>query len=294
MEAWMKRQPDIKDVKEYILITAGTFIMAAGIKMIYDPMEMVTGGVTGLAIVVKALTEYLIDGGIPLWVSNVFFNVPLFLAALLMKGRKFLGKTLFATLSLTAALYLVPEILLFPDDYLLAALFGGVVGGTGIGMVFSTMATTGGTDLLCMLIHEKKKYYTIPQLMAVVDGVIVLCGVIVFGLNRAMYAMIAVYITSKVSDGILEGMKFAKLAYIISDKYEEIAEKILTEMDRGVTSLPARGMYSHEEKNMLLCAVSKKEIVELYDIIHKIDPSAFVIVSDVREIMGEGFIEYKQ
>ena len=82
--------------------------------------------------------------------------------------------------------------------------------------------------------------------------------------------------------------------YIISDKYEEIAEKILTEMDRGVTSLPARGMYSHEEKNMLLCAVSKKEIVELYDIIHKIDPSAFVIVSDVREIMGEGFIEYKQ
>ncbi len=293
MAAWTEKL-DKKKVKDYILIVAGTFIMAIGVKMIYDPMEMVTGGVTGLAIVVKALTEPLIEGGIPLWLSNAFFNVPLFLAALFMKGRKFLGKTLFATISLTVALYLVPEIPLFAEDYLLAALFGGVVGGAGIGLVFSTMATTGGTDLLCMLIHEKKKYYTIPQLMAVVDGAIVLFGVIVFGLNRAMYAIIAVYITSKVSDGILEGMKFAKLAYIISDRYEEIAQRILVDLDRGVTSLPAKGMYSNESKNMLLCAVSKKEIVALYDIIHKIDPAAFVIVSDAREIMGEGFIEYKQ
>lgn len=294
MAVKMKRKLEKKDVRDYILIVAGTFIMASGIKMIYDPMEMVTGGVTGLAIVIKALTERFFEGGVPLWISNVLFNVPLFLTALLMKGKKFLGKTLFATVSLTIALYIVPEYTMFEGDYLLAALFGGVVGGVGIGMVFVTMATTGGTDLLCMLIHEKKKYYTVPQLMAVVDGMVVLCGVIAFGLNRAMYAIIAVYITSKVSDGILEGMKFAKLAYIISDRNDVIAAHILDDMERGVTSIPARGMYSNQEKKMLLCAVSKKEIVELYEIVHKIDPTAFVIVSDVREVMGEGFIEYRQ
>ena len=109
-----------------------------------------------------------------------------------------------------------------------------------------------------------------------------------------MYAIIAVYITSKVSDGILEGMKFAKLAYIISDRYEEIADHILNEMSRGVTGISATGMYSNKEKKMLFCAVSKKEMVELCDIVHKIDPAAFVIVSDAREVMGEGLIEYKQ
>ena len=283
-----------KDAKDYVLIVVGTVIMAVGIKMIYDPLGMVTGGVTGLAIVIKALTEHLFEGGIPLWVTNVMFNVPLFLCTLLMKGKSFLGKTLFATISLTAALYILPETALLKEDYLLAAVVGGVIGGGGIGLVFMTMATTGGTDLLCMLIHEKKKHYSVPWLMGIVDGLVVLCGVIVFGLHRAMYAIIAVYITSKVSDGILEGMKFAKLAYIISDRYEEIADHILNEMSRGVTGISATGMYSNKEKKMLFCAVSKKEMVELCDIVHKIDPAAFVIVSDAREVMGEGFIEYKQ
>ena len=156
------------------------------------------------------------------------------------------------------------------------------------------MATTGGTDLLCMLIHEKKKYYSVPRLLSIVDGIVVLMGVFVFGINRALYAVIAVYITSKVSDGMLEGMKFAKMTYIISDYAKEIADEILQKIGRGVTGLNAEGMYSNSEKKMLLCVVGKKEIVEVIQIINQIDPKAFVIVSDIREVMGEGFIEIKQ
>jgi uncharacterized membrane-anchored protein YitT (DUF2179 family) len=127
-----------------------------------------------------------------------------------------------------------------------------------------------------------------------VDSLVVTLGIFVFGINKALYAIIAIYISAKVSDGILEGVKFAKIAYIISDHYEEIANEILTAMNRGVTGLRATGMYSNVDKKMLFCVVSKKEIVGVIDIVNKIDKRAFVIVNDVREVMGEGFIEFKQ
>ena len=145
-----------------------------------------------------------------------------------------------------------------------------------------------------MLIHEKKKHISVPTILLVVDACVVTLGVFVFGINKALYAIIAIYITSKISDGLLEGLKFAKVAYIISDNYLEIAQEILEVMDRGVTGLNATGMYSNSEKKMLFCVVSKKEMVKLIDIVNEKDEKAFVIVSDVREVMGEGFIEYKQ
>jgi uncharacterized membrane-anchored protein YitT (DUF2179 family) len=113
-------------------------------------------------------------------------------------------------------------------------------------------------------------------------------------LGNALYATIAVFITAKVSDGILEGLKFAKMAYIISDDYLRIADAIMHQMDRGVTGINATGMYSSRDKKMLFCVVSKNEIVKIIEIAQKIDPKSFVIVSDVREVMGEGFIEYRQ
>jgi len=157
-----------------------------------------------------------------------------------------------------------------------------------------TLSSTGGTDLLAMVLHKFMPYYTVPQILTVIDGLIVFAGVISFGLTKALYAIIAVYITTKVSDSLLEGLKFAKMAYIISDHYEEIAQMILKDLDRGVTGISATGMYSNKEKKMLFCVVSKKEIVELTDIVAKIDPKAFIIVSDAREVMGEGFREYRQ
>ena len=267
--------------------------MAFGINLAFDPMGLVSGGVTGLAIVVKHVTESLWEGGVPVWLTNLLFNGPLFLVAFMKKGKSYIAKTMFATVMLSVWIYAVPVYRLF-DDYVLATLFGGVMSGAGIGMVFSRMATTGGTDLLSALIHDKVKHLSIPRLLAVIDGAIVVLGAVVFGVENAMYAICIVYLCAKISDSMLEGLKFAKMAHIISDKAEEIAEVVLRDVDRGATGVKVEGMYSKEEKKMLICVVTKKEIVELIDIVHKIDPAAFVIVNDVHEVMGEGFIEIRQ
>lgn len=281
-------------VTHYLLILVGTLLMAASVNWVYEPLELVTGGVTGLAIVIKKLTSVFIEDGIPIWLTNVLLNVPLFIAAILVRGKTFLKNTFFATISLTVALYIVPPINLVFDDYILASIFGGVLGGAGLGLVFVVMASTGGTDLLAMIIHKYTPYYSVPQILIVIDSLIVIAGIISFGVMKALYAIIAVYITTKVSDGILEGLKFAKMAYIISDHYDAISKQILVELNRGVTGVSATGMYSNKEKKMLLCVVSRKEIVKLTDIVAAIDPKAFIIVSDVREVTGEGFREYRQ
>lgn len=287
------RKQDLGLWKDILYILAGTFVVALGINLAFDPMGMVCGGVTGLAIVIKHVTGFLWEGGFPVWLTNLLFNGPLFILALMKKGKKYIAKTMFATIMLSVWIYLLPIYQLF-DDYVLATLFGGVMSGAGFGLVFSRMATTGGTDLLSALIHDKLKYFSIPQLLAVIDGAIVVLGAVVFGVENAMYAICVVYLCSKISDGLLQGLKFAKMAHIISDKADEIAEVVLKDVDRGATGVKVQGMYSKAEKKMLICVVTKKEIVELIDIVHKIDPSAFVIVNDVHEVMGEGFIEIRQ
>jgi uncharacterized membrane-anchored protein YitT (DUF2179 family) len=282
-------------LNHYILILIGTFLIAASVNLVYEPLEMVTGGVTGLAIVIKNLTSMWFEGGVPIWLTNIILNVPLFVAAVLVRGKTFLKNTLFATVSLTVALYIIPTTVdIVYQDYLLASVFGGVIGGAGLGLVIATLSSTGGTDLLAMLINKYKPYYTVPQILIIIDGLIVLAGVISFGVTKALYAIIAVYITAKISDGILEGLKFAKMAYIISDHYEAIASQIMKELDRGVTGISATGMYSNNEKKMLFCVVSKKEIVKLTEIVSRLDKKAFIIVSEAREVLGEGFREYRQ
>ena len=146
--------------------------------------------------------------------------------------------------------------------------------------------------MLAALIQRKLRHYSIAQIMQVLDGMVVLLGAMVFGIRYALYALIAIYATSKVSDGILEGLKFSKQAYVISDSYQEIARAIMTRMDRGVTALDGVGMYSGQGKKVLFCVVSKKEIVTIREIVAEFDRKAFLIVTDVREVFGEGFIEY--
>lgn len=281
-------------LRNWIALTVGVLLIALSVNWVYDPAGMVTGGVTGLGIALKDIAEKYLPFQIPVWLTNLLFNIPLLLVSWKKFGRKFVVRTLIATGMLSLFIYLIPLIPLFEDDMLLASIFGGVIGGAGMGLVLATRSTTGGTDLLAMLIHEKKKHYSVPQMLNVIDGIIVVLGIFIFGINKALYAIISVFIIAKISDGILEGMKFAKMAYIISDHYREIAQEILTALDRGVTGIEATGMYSNTDKKMLFCVVSKKEMVEVLDIVTRKDPQAFVIVSDAREVMGEGFIEIKQ
>lgn len=288
---FIRRQSKIRDL---IFLLAGTLMMAISVNMVYDPLGMVTGGVAGIGIVIKHLTQGMINGGVPVWLTNALCNVPLFLAAVLVLGKRFLGKTLLATVAMTVFLGLLPVEPLFSEDYLLASVFGGVIAGAGIGLVLAASATTGGTDLLCALIHKRLKHISVPQLLILVDGLVVLGGVAVFGINESLYAAIAIFITAKMSDSILEGLKFSKMAFIISEKSDEIAREIMEKLDRGVTALNATGMYSGNDKKVLLCVVSKKEIAAVLDLVNRMDRSAFVIVSDAREVMGEGFIENVQ
>ena len=270
---------------EYGIIVLGTAIMAFAIKNIYDPVSMVTGGVSGLAIIFKEMW------GVPLWLTNTLLNVPLFAAAYFIMGWKFIKRTLFATVLLSLLLYVLPVVNLTDSDMLLSALFGGILSGIGTGLLFLVGCTTGGTDMLAVLIQRAVPYYTVAQVMQVLDGMIVAAGALVFGIPAALYAMIAIFCLAKVTDGIIEGLKFSKQAYIISDQYEEIAQAVMSRMGRGVTSLEARGMYSGQEKKVLFCVVSKKELVELRQITAEFDPRAFMIVNDAREVFGEGFIE---
>lgn len=283
-----------RKVTTYIYMILGAVLIAVAVNMVYEPLDMVTGGVTGLAIVIKFITEPLVEGGVPIWLTNIILNIPLFIAAFMIKGLRFLKNTAIAAISLTIALYIIPVTNIIGEEYFLASVFGGVITGIGLGLVIAASASTGGTDLLGLILHHFFPHYTVPQLITIVDGVIVLSGAIVFGINTTLYAIIAVYITAKVSDGILEGLKFAKMAFIISDSYDEIAAQIIRQLDRGATGIYSKGMYSNQERNMLFCVVSKKEISKLVKIVSQTDPRAFVIVSDAREVMGEGFIEYKQ
>lgn len=277
-----------KTVRDYGLIVLGAFIMGFAIKNIYDPVGLVTGGVSGIAIILKD------QFGIALWITNTVLNIPLFLASIYLKGWRFIKRTLVATVTLSVSLYVIPELAFLMDDLFLTSLFGGLISGVGVGLVFACQATTGGTDMLAALIQRAVPHYSIAQIMQVLDAVIVVLGASIFGVTYALYALIAIFAVAKVSDGIIEGLKFSKVAFIISEKRDEIARDIIQVMDRGVTSLDARGMYSGARKDVLFCVVSKKEIVQLKDLVVGHDSQAFVIVSDAREVLGEGFIEYKQ
>jgi uncharacterized membrane-anchored protein YitT (DUF2179 family) len=280
--------------RRYLSIIFGSFLMALAINLIYEPLGLVTGGLSGLAIVVKELSVFIWEGGIPIWLFTVLANIPLFIVTIRIMGLKTLFSTLIGTGSLIIALMIIPIYDFQFDDLLLSSVVGGVISGVGLGMVFSASASTGGTDLLATLIHRYKRHISIPFILIFIEGTIIVFGALVFGLGNALYAIISVFIATKVSDGILEGLKFAKMAYIISDEYDRIAEEIMTTLDRGVTGLSSTGMYSNKERKMLFCVVSKNEIVKITEIAKKIDPNSFVIVNDVREVMGEGFIEYRQ
>ena len=210
-------------------------------------------------------------------------NIPLFLIGWKINGFSFVKKALIGEIALSTWLAIEPVWNLAGNDLLLAALYGGVIQGVGIGLVFLGGGTTGGTDMMAAIIQKYLQQYSIAQIMQVIDAGVVLVGMYVFGIHKALYAIIAVYLVTKVS----------KAAYIITAKPKEIADMIMKDLDRGVTGISARGMYSGQDKLMLFCVVNKKEIVMLKEKVDEIDPEAFVIVTDARVVHGEGFIEKK-
>lgn len=280
--------------KELGLIIAGCLILSLTINWFLAPAGLVTGGISGLAIIIEALSKKIVGFAIPISVTTLVLNVPLFIMAIKQKGFAFVKKSFYSvgitTILIELTSYL-PNIFAVEDDLLVTALIGGVGFGVGIGLVLRSGATTGGTDMLATIIRTKYPKFPIAKLVMMIDGMIVTIGLFIFGANKAVYAIIAIYITSRVLASVLEGMHYAKAAFIMSEKSEEISKQIMEQIPRGSTGLKGRGMYSKEDKEMLFTVVSQKEITQLREIISEIDPKAFVAIADVREVLGQGFIE---
>ena len=275
----------IKNIlKDACFLTVGCLIMAYSVIAFWSPHNIVTGGVSGLGIII----EYTWD--IPIWLTNIVLNIPLFLLGFKTMGRGFFIKSAITMAMFTASLYAVEFLPLIEADRLISTIFGGVLAGVGMGFVFKAMSSTGGTTLAASIIKQVfAKHWSIGKILFFIEGLIILTGVFVFGPVMAMYAIVAIFVCTKVTDAILEGMSFAKAVFIISDHTEEIAAQIIEKMDRGATELSGRGMYTKNAKNVLLCVVSAKELVNLKVLVHSQDPQAFVIVADIKEVLGEGF-----
>ena len=238
---------------DLIRIVAGTMCMALAVNFVYEPLGMVTGGMSGLSIVIRRLTGRWTGFQMPVWLSNLLLNIPIFWMAWRIKGGHYMRMTLVANICFTAALFLIPVPSAPQKDFVLAAVVGGVLTGAGLGLVFSRGCSTGGTDLLGAVIHHFLPYYPVGQILFVLDCLIIAAGAWVFGIRSAVYAAVAVYLTTRLMDMIVAGGSFAKLAYIISDEYEAIGHAVMSQLGRGVTVLEGTGMYTGRQRKTLMC-----------------------------------------
>ena len=272
------------------IITLGAVIYALAFDWFVAPNQIAMGGVTGLAQIVNALVPVL-----PVGVLSILVNVPLFLAGWRLLGGRLLVSSLYAMAVSSLAIDVIAWMHTFPPmDPILAALYGGAGMGVGLGLVFSQGATTGGTDIIGKLLKLKFPWLPIGKLVMIPDMVVVILAAVVFGtVNAALYGLIQMYLLSKVMDMILYGWDTSRVAYIITDRWEETVQGLL-DMNRGVTLLQGKGAYTGAEKQVLLVAFRQREIVPIKRMLREIDPKAFFIVCDAHEILGEGFGDYQK
>lgn len=269
-------------IHDTVVMIIGCFLLALAINHFLDPHGIAPGGVTGLAIVLNNLTQ------IPVWIMNLVFNIPLFFCAIkLLKGEA--AKTFFGIAFLTVFLKILP-VQVVTDDVLLSAIFGGIIMGIALGLIFRINGSTGGTDLLALLINHFFPSMNPPKLTGIADAIVVVfSGIVSQNIEVALYSAIALYISVKVSDTIVEGVHTSATFMIISEKYEEIGKIVTTVMDRSATVLDGQGFYSQAPKHILMVAVTKKEIVSFKRMIKEIDPASFIMVLSNHETIGEGF-----
>lgn len=272
------------------IITLGAVIYALAFDWFVAPNQIAMGGVTGLAQIVNALVPVL-----PMGVLSILVNVPLFLAGWRLLGGRLLVSSLYAMAVSSLAIDVIAWMHTFPPmDPILATLYGGAGMGVGLGLVFSQGATTGGTDIIGKLLKLKFPWLPIGKLVMIPDMVVVILAAVVFGtVNAALYGLIQMYLLSKVMDMILYGWDTSRVAYIITDRWEETVQGLL-DMNRGVTLLQGKGAYTGAEKQVLLVAFRQREIVPIKRMLREIDPKAFFIVCDAHEILGEGFGDYQK
>ena len=280
-----------KTLLAYVWITLASVIYAIGFNWCYEPNQIGFGGITGVAQIINAVLPWA-----PIGTVVILLNAPLFLLGWRLLGGHLLLSSLYAMFISSLAIDLLHMVYTFqPMDPVLATIYGGVLMGGSLGIVFLQGATTGGTDLIARLLKLKLAWLPMGKLLMVIDLVVILAVAAAFGnMYSALYGVVALYLSSKVMDMVLYGLDTAKVAYIISQDPQTIAYRLTRELDRGVTILQGRGAWSGQDKEVLMCAFKQRQIVAMKRMVKEIDPDAFLIVCDAHDVMGEGFRQYQQ
>lgn len=275
-------------LKEYLGVTIGVLLTAVGLDAFLVPAKIAAGGLSGVATILYHIAN------LPVGLTMLLMNVPLFVWSIIRLGWRFTVNSVYGTIALSVFVdLLAPYLPLLTEDLLLASLYGGVLMGIGLGLVFRFNGTTGGTELLAAILRS----YTgtnIGLLLFIIDGLVVIWAGIVFrSAELAMYALVTIFLTAWIIDLVIEGFSTAKAFMIVTKKADAISAAIIKDLDRSATAWKAKGMYTGKEQEVLISVVGRAEVTRLKDIVKKEDPAAFIILADVHEVLGEGFKELR-
>ncbi|ABG85759.1 YitT family protein [Clostridium perfringens] len=279
----------IKEKKELLIdnafILIGCFISSLGVNLFLSNAKLLSGGATGIALIF----QYLM--GVNSGIVVLLINIPLFILSYFKLSKQFTFNSAIGMLALSLSLMITAPVshLITLDDKLLYCVFGGAICGFGYGLVFSKGGSTGGTDIVTMVIRKKYSNFNIGSLSFILNMCIVGIGAIFFGLETALYTLISIFVQTVLVDKVIKGIHSKQLLLIITDKEQQVINYIIEDLHRGVTSLLAEGEYTHDRKKMLYCLVTTRQMIELKNTIHYIDPNAFITIMDVSEVKGKGF-----
>lgn len=276
-----------KLVIEILGTIVGAFIMAVGVSLFLLPNQLSSGGISGVA----TITYYLLN--IPMGTMILIINIPLFMVAIYKIGKSFFFKSLIGTISLSFFIDFLDKLDPLTNDRFLACIYGGIIIGLGTAIILKFNSSTGGTDLIGYIAREYRPTITMSRAIIILDTIIVSLNVIFFKeIEIGLYSAIAIYLMGKMIDILFEGIYFTKLLLIISDQNEEIAKQIGDKIRRGTTGLFGKGMYTNEDKLVLMCAASRGDIAKIKMVARKIDPQSFIVITNSREVVGLGFKKF--
>jgi Uncharacterized conserved protein len=266
----------------YGQIVLGCIIGGVAYPLFLVPNSIAPGGLTGVSTILHHLM------GLPVGLTSLAMNVPMFVLSYKSMGKRFALASLIATVLFSFAIDLM-QFKPLTDDILLGSVFGGALLGVGLGLILRGNATTGGTDMLAKLIHEKFQALSIANILFALDFVVVVAAGVFIGAHYALYALICIFVSSKVIDAVLIGFESVKACYIITCQEEKITERLMHELGRGVTQLMAKGAYTETERPVILCVVQAQELMRVKDIVRQEDDKAFLFITGAHEALGEGF-----
>lgn len=275
-------------IKKYLIdllqIVAGTIVMAIGTSLFLLPNKLSSGGFSGVATIFYYLFNFRLGYVI------LALNIPFFIIAFIRIGKGFVVKSIVGTTLLSIFIDYFENLKPLTTDKFLACIYGGILIGIGTSFILKASSSTGGSDLVSYIIKSFKPELSTSNLIVIFDFIVITLNVIVFRkLEIGLYSAITIYLMGKAIDIFFEGINFSKMIFIISNKYQEISDKIGKDMSRGVTGIVSKGMYTNEERMMLMCIASRREIMRIKEIVNDIDKKAFVFIEDAREVYGKGF-----